>query len=191
MLVGHAIGQGDPDAARREAGAALACGVGFLGLTAILLTTMPNLLRQCVHRGRWRALAVASALIPIAGVFQVFDGVQACFERRAARSAGDTRVPAALNFAGYAIDFQWVDGAFSLGGGPRGDLVGARDLGLVVVAVALGWRVHERMGREPCASISTPARIAASGHRRFLVGDHRRSEPAPRGWCWILHASER
>src|SRR6185436_20869925 len=32
VLVGHAIGRGDPDGARREAAAALVCGVGFMTL---------------------------------------------------------------------------------------------------------------------------------------------------------------
>lgn len=34
VLVGHAVGRGDPEGARREAGAALVCGVGFMAATA-------------------------------------------------------------------------------------------------------------------------------------------------------------
>ena len=37
-------------------------------------------------------LALAALLIPIAGVFQVFDGLQVVVDRRAART-GDTRAP--------------------------------------------------------------------------------------------------
>ena len=75
VLVGQAVGRGDPDGTRGAARAAFACGVTFMTATAAIFLTLP---------GRWpdstpgisRVIAVAAALIPIAGVFQVFDGTQ-------------------------------------------------------------------------------------------------------------------
>jgi MATE family multidrug resistance protein len=79
-------------------------------------------------------LAVAVAILPLAGAFQLFDGVQAV-AFGVLRGAGDTRVPAIANVVGY-----WIIGlptgwllAFVLGWSARGVWSGLV-LGLAAVA---------------------------------------------------------
>ncbi len=48
-MVGRAIGRGDLPAARRDAVAALACGVGFMALTALLFISIPGAFGRHVH----------------------------------------------------------------------------------------------------------------------------------------------
>ena len=147
VLVGHAIGRGDPEVARREAGAALACGVGFMSLTAIVLISFAPWLAR-LFTADPEILAAATALIPIAGVFQVFDGIQGV-SGGILRGAGDTQVPMWANLAGYAILAiplgVWL--CFTLGMGARGIWWGL-SAGLAAVAALLGWRVHVILGGE-------------------------------------------
>ena len=86
-------------------------------------------------------LAVAVAILPLAGAFQLFDGVQAV-AFGVLRGAGDTRVPAIANVVGY-----WIIGlpagcllAFSLGWSARGVWSGLV-LGLAAVAGLLLARI--------------------------------------------------
>lgn len=146
VLVGHAIGRGDSEAARREAGAAIACGVGFMAVTAILLITTAGPLAR-TFTSEAAVLRIAVVLIPIAGVFQVFDGIQGV-SSGILRGAGDTHVPAILNLTGYTVGLAvgwWL--AFRHDMGPGGIWWGLV-AGLAAVALALGWRVHHRLGGE-------------------------------------------
>jgi MATE family multidrug resistance protein len=147
VLVGHAVGRGEPEVARREAGAALACGVGFMSVTAIVLILFAPWLARLFTTDPG-ILAAATALIPIAGVFQVFDGIQGV-SGGILRGAGDTRVPMWANFAGYAVLALplgvWL--CFTLGLGARGIWWGL-SAGLAAVAALLGWRVHVILGGE-------------------------------------------
>jgi MATE family multidrug resistance protein len=145
VLVGHAVGRGDHEAARREASAALACGVGFMSVTAIILIGLaPQLAR--VFTADPEIIAVAAVLLPVAGVFQVFDGIQGV-SAGILRGAGDTRVPMWSNLAGYALIGlplgAWLCFSQSMGAvGIWWGLVA----GLVAVAALLGWRVHVIIG---------------------------------------------
>ena len=147
VLVGHAVGRGDPEAARREASAALACGIGFMSVTAILLITCAPLLARAFTPDPG-IIAVAATLIPIAGVFQVVDGIQGV-SSGILRGAGDTRVPMLSNLAGYSLVAlplgAWL--CFTLGMGAPGIWWGLC-AGLAAVAVLLGWRVHVILGGE-------------------------------------------
>ena len=147
VLVGHAVGRGDLEAARREASAALACGVGFMSVTALVLIGFAPWLAR-VFTADPGILAVASVLIPIAGVFQVFDGIQGV-SSGILRGAGDTRVPMWANLAGYfAVGLPlgaWL--GLSSGWGAQGIWWGLV-AGLAAVAVLLGWRVHVIVGGE-------------------------------------------
>lgn len=147
VLVGRAIGRGDMDGARREASAALACGVGFMACTAVTLLSIPVLLARAFTNDA-AVIAVAASLIPIAGIFQMFDGVQGV-SSGILRGAGDTRIPMLMNVLAYAVVGlplgAWL--CFGAGYGAAGmwwGLVAA----LVVAASALGWRVHTHLGRE-------------------------------------------
>lgn len=147
VLVGRAIGRGDMDGARREASAALACGVGFMACAAVALVALPVPLARAFTTDA-AVVGVAAALIPIAGIFQMFDGVQGV-SSGILRGAGDTRVPMLMNVLAYAVVGlplgAWL--CFGAGYGAVGmwwGLVAA----LVVAAAALGWRVHTHLGRD-------------------------------------------
>jgi MATE family multidrug resistance protein len=147
VLVGQAVGRGDPPAARRASGAGLAVGVGFMTLTAILFLAAPVLLARAFSDDA-PVIATAALLLPIAGVFQVFDGLQVV-AAGALRGVGDTRVPMILNLVGF-----WFVGlpvsaglGFLLGAGPPGIWWGLA-IGIGVVAVLLAHRVRRRFGRE-------------------------------------------
>jgi len=101
VRVGHAIGAGDDARAHAAIRAAYIAGVGFMTLTGILFLTMPRLLAHA-FTGDLRVVALASALIPIAGVFQVFDGAQAV-GAGVLRGAGDTTAPLVVMLAAYWI----------------------------------------------------------------------------------------
>lgn len=146
VLVGRAIGRGDEEGARREASAALACGMAFMTVSAIVLLTAPRTLAR-LFTGDQAVIDVATTLIPIAGIFQLFDGVQGV-SSGILRGAGDTRVPMLLNVLAYAVVGlplgAWLCFGAQLGApGMWWGLVAA----LVVAACALGWRVHTHLGR--------------------------------------------
>jgi multidrug resistance protein, MATE family len=93
-------------------------------------------------------VAVASALIPIAGVFQVFDGTQVV-AGGVLRGLGDTRAPMIANFLGYwvvAIPLSAYLG-FYLRLGPAG-LWWGLVVGLGLVGTSLLVRVTRRLARQ-------------------------------------------
>ena len=146
VLVGQAVGRGDPGGTRGAARAALACGAAFMAATAVLFLVFPEPLARLYSRDL-EVIAIAAALIPIAGVFQVFDGLQAV-AAGVLRGVGDTRGPMLINLLGY-----WVLGlplsiylGFVAGLGPAG-LWWGLVLGLGVVATSLLVRVRSRLAR--------------------------------------------
>jgi len=147
VLVGNAIGRHDPDGARRHAGAALVCGSAFMILSAITFIAIPAQL-AAIYTTEGRILALAASLIPIAGIFQVFDGLQVV-AGGILRGAGDTRIPMVIN----VLAFWVVMMPFCLFLGFRTSL-GAVGLwwglvaGLGAVAILLLLRIRHRFGRE-------------------------------------------
>jgi multidrug resistance protein, MATE family len=147
VLVGHAIGRGDPDEARRAAAAALLCGTAFMTTTAALFLSGPGLLAR-LYTTDAGVMALAALLIPIAGVFQVFDGLQVV-GAGILRGIGDTRAPLVVSILGF-----WLIGlpisiylGFHTGAGPVG-LWWGLVAGLAAVAAFLLLRIRNRMGRE-------------------------------------------
>ena len=141
VRVGHAVGSGDLPRAKRAARVAFVIGVAFMSVTAILFITMPKTLAS-LYTNEIVLVALAGSLIPIAGVFQVFDGLQAV-GAGVLRGLGDTRVPMAAMLSGY-----WLIGVpVSVVLGFRTDM-GARGMwwgfvaGLASVAAFLLWRVR-------------------------------------------------
>jgi MATE family multidrug resistance protein len=98
-VIGRAIGRGDMDTARRDAVAAIVCGVGFMCISALVFILAPEWLTS-LYTGETATVAVAVALIPLAGWFQVFDGLQAVTSG-VLRGTGDTRVPAVLHMVAF------------------------------------------------------------------------------------------
>lgn len=145
VMVGQAIGRGDPGAARRAAVAALTAGLAASAFTTVLFLTVPELLAGA-YVTEPGVVALAATLIPLAGVFQLFDGVQAV-AGGALRGAADTRAAMLANILGF-----WAVGlpigltlAFRFGMGPRG-LWWGLVAGLAAVAAVLVLRLYLRFG---------------------------------------------
>jgi MATE family multidrug resistance protein len=147
VLVGHAIGAGDESRARRSAVAGIACGTAFMCLSALAFLFFPELFARAYTSDRV-VIALAAALIPIAGVFQVFDGIQAV-AAGVLRGIGDTHAPALINVVGFwliGLPVSWFL-AFRMDGGAIGLWWGIV-VGLAAVAIILLARVRVRLGRK-------------------------------------------
>jgi len=147
VIVGHAVGQGDVAGVRRATRAALVVGAGFMAGMALLLIGAPGLLARA-YTSDPAVLALAVLLLPIAGVFQVFDGLQVV-SIGLLRGLGDTQVPVIANIVGF-----WCIGipvSLWLGFGAGYGAVGlwwGLVVGLVMVATFLIWRVKQRESRD-------------------------------------------
>lgn len=98
-VVGRAIGRGDLSTARRDAVSAIVCGVGFMCVSAVVFIAAPEWLTS-LYTDEAATVTVAIALIPLAGWFQVFDGLQAVTSG-VLRGTGDTRIPAVLHLVAF------------------------------------------------------------------------------------------
>jgi MATE family multidrug resistance protein len=147
VIVGHAVGRGDADGVRRSTVASLFVGAGFMLCTGVLFVAAPQPL-AALYTPDARVLALAVLLLPIAGVFQVFDGLQVV-AIGLLRGLGDTRMPMIVNVIGfYCIGLPislWL--GFGLGYGARG-LWWGLVVGLFIVAVFLILRVRQREKRD-------------------------------------------
>jgi len=144
VFVGHAIGRGDVPTARRASAAALAIAVGYMCCTAATFIGIPRVL-AAIYTPDLAVQALAIVLLPIAGVFQVFDGVQVvCIGLL--RGLGDTRAPLWINiFAFWGIGFPVsLLLGFTAGLGPRG-LWWGLVVGLIGVALLLLVRLRGRL----------------------------------------------
>jgi multidrug resistance protein, MATE family len=147
VIVGHAVGRGDAGGVRRSTVAALGVGAGFMALMAVLLIGAPELLSRA-YTDDAGVLALAALLMPIAGVFQVFDGLQVV-SIGLLRGLGDTRVPMLVNIVGF-----WCIGipvSLGLGFGAGYGAVGlwwGLVAGLAIVATFLIVRVRQHEQRD-------------------------------------------
>jgi MATE family multidrug resistance protein len=141
------VGRGDAEGVRRATAAALIVGVGFMSLTAVMFVSMPGGLAR-LYTSEADVLRLAVLLLPIAGVFQIFDGLQVV-SLGLLRGLGDTRVPMIANVLGFwclGIPMSlWL--GFELNHGAVG-LWWGLVLGLVVVAVFLLLRLKQRESRD-------------------------------------------
>ncbi|MSR36512.1 MAG: MATE family efflux transporter [Gemmatimonadetes bacterium] len=147
VLVGRAVGRSDEAGARRAAGAGLLAGAAFMTGTALLFLTAPGPL-AAQYTNDAEVLAVAVSLLPLAGLFQVFDGLQVV-AAGVLRGVGDTRAPMIVNVVGF-----WICGmpislwlGFRMGAGPVG-LWWGLVAGLAAVAFFLLARIRRRFGGE-------------------------------------------
>ena len=151
VRVGQAAGAGDLDGAARAGWTASALGAGFMTLSAAVFWLRPEWVIR-LYAGREPDPEVASlavALLGIAAVFQLFDGVQAAVAG-ALRGLKDTVVPMGIAAVAYWGVGLSVGGALGLraGLGARG-LWWGLTLGLAVAAVGLSARFALRTRRTP------------------------------------------
>jgi multidrug resistance protein, MATE family len=144
VRVGRAVGEGDRAAARERARTALVCGVGFMLCTATVMLAIPRVI-AAAYTNQPVVASIAASLIPIAGMFQLFDGIQAV-SAGVLRGLGDTRAPFVVNLAGFwlcgfplsvALAFHTPLRALGLWWGLAA--------GLAVVATLLLLRVRSRL----------------------------------------------
>ena len=144
VRVGHAVGEGDRDAARERARTALVCGVGFMLCTAALMLAVPRAI-AAAFTNQPVVASIAASLIPIAGMFQLFDGIQAV-SAGVLRGLGDTRAPFVINLAGFWLCGFPVSVALAFGTPLRAmGLWWGLAAGLAVVAALLVLRVRSRL----------------------------------------------
>jgi MATE family multidrug resistance protein len=136
VRVGHAIGSGEPRRAAAAGWTAILLGLAFMALTALALLIVPRALIGFFTQDD-NVLALASSLLFVAAVFQLFDGLQVV-TTGALRGLGDTRTPMITNLAGH-----WLLGlpvgytlCFAAGLGVIGLWIGL-SVGLIVVGVIL------------------------------------------------------
>lgn len=147
VRVGQAVGRGDPGAARMAVKASVVAGASFMALTAVLFLAIPSPL-TALYTSDPAVAIIAVALIPVAGVFQVFDGLQVV-AAGVLRGIGDTTAPFVANLLAF-----WLIGmpislwlGFRTPAGPVG-LWWGLVAGLAAVAVFLLARLRVRMRRE-------------------------------------------
>jgi MATE family multidrug resistance protein len=156
VLVGQAVGREDPVGSSGAARAALCCGAGFMSCTAIVFLTLPTPLAR-LYTTDLAVVTLAAALIPLAGIFQVFDGLQAV-AGGILRGLGETRAAMLVNLFGYwalGLPVSYALG-FVAGLGPVG-LWWGLVLGLGVVASVLLMRVRIGLRRQQARVIIDPA----------------------------------
>ncbi len=144
VLVGQEVGRDHPHGARRSARAGLVVGASFMLMSGTLFLAAPRWLAS-LYTSSDAVLVMAAALLPLAGIFQVFDGIQVV-AGGVLRGLGDTRWPMLINLIGF-----WAVGipmgillGFQAGMGARG-LWWGLVFGLAAVAVILLIRVRRRM----------------------------------------------
>ena len=81
VLVGQAVGSGDTEGARRSAGAGLLVAGTMMAMNGAVFLAIPGLLAR-LYTPDLEVVALAATLIPVAGIFQIFDGLQAVLLER-------------------------------------------------------------------------------------------------------------
>jgi MATE family multidrug resistance protein len=141
VSVGHAVGAGDGGRARRDGWLALAMGVGFMLLSAMVYLLFPGPLIALYTRDAG-VMALGRRLLWIVAAFEIFDGMQTV-STGALRGLGETRAPMLANLVGYyALGLPLgLTLCFALGWGVYGLWTGLT-LALIVIALALlaRWR---------------------------------------------------
>jgi len=147
VRVGRGVGQADPERVRTTARASLGIGLGFMLFSGLLFVSVPGFLsKQFTNEADVTALA--ATLLPIAGAFQLFDGLQVVASG-ILRGMADTFVPMllCLIFFAFGIVMSWLLG-HHLGLGPTG-LWWGLVIGLGTVGIVLLVRVRLLLARVP------------------------------------------
>lgn len=145
--VGNRIGAGQPWGA--AAALAIGLGVALMSCFALIFRFLPEL-PLSLFEPPADVLALAMLALPIAGLFQLFDGTQGV-SFGVLRGAGDMRLPALINVVGYycfGLPLGWLL-AFRFGLGLPGIWYGLiAALALVATLLLLRIRhIHRQGGR--------------------------------------------
>jgi MATE family multidrug resistance protein len=138
VRVGYWVGAREPARAAASGWTAILIGTAFMVASGLLFVAMPGQLIGLFTPDAG-VVRVGTALLLLAALFQLFDGVQGVITGTL-RGLGDTRTPMLANLGAH-----WLLGlpisytlCFLLGWGVYGLWVGLT-LGLIVVAVILVW----------------------------------------------------
>ena len=152
VRVGRFYGAGDRDGVTRAGWTAFVMGVGFMGLTALVMLFAPRTLiggfLDLSQPGNAPVVELAVTFLAFAALFQVVDGMQAVASGML-RGLHDTRVPMIMAAIGY-----WGIGlplgaalAFPLGLGGAGIWIGlATGLAVVAALMTARWLMRDRLG---------------------------------------------
>jgi MATE family multidrug resistance protein len=164
-LVGSELGAGRRREAQRIAWLALWFGGAVMVVCALLLVALRQVIPR-LYTDEIEVVMLAASIFPIAGAFQVFDGVQVV-GGAILRGMGDTRPVAAFNLVAYYVLAMPL--AIWLVYGRDGGLVElwwSLVLGLAVVAGSLvawvHWRGPARRGSTEDRRAATTESVAAS-----------------------------
>ena len=149
VMVGQAVGRGDPLGARRSGLLGIGLGLAVTAATGLLFWLAPRVVIGLFFDARApenaELVAVATAFLAFAAAFQLFDGLQVC-AAGALTGLKDTRVPMLIALVAY-----WLVGvpaavlfAFPLGLEGRGLWLGLV-VGLAAAALPLLLRFVHRM----------------------------------------------
>jgi MATE family multidrug resistance protein len=151
VRVGQAVGRRDAVATRRAGFAALALGVGFMGIMTLIVAAtrhaIPFVFLGAEAPQSGETVALAATLLVLGASFFLTDGAQTVIGG-ALRGLNDTRVPllfSAISF--WAVGFVsslWL--GFSAGLGAIGVWIGL-SLGTAVYAGLMLWRFHSLTAR--------------------------------------------
>lgn len=141
VRVGHRVGARDAIGARWAGLVAIALGAGFELLFALVSLLAPErVVSLYLSPADGDAFRIAVALLGVAALFQVADGVQ-CVAAGALRGLGDTRAPFALAAIGYwGIGFPAAWGLTQIAGAGATGAWWGLAAGLCIVAVLLTRR---------------------------------------------------
>jgi MATE family multidrug resistance protein len=145
VRVGHAVGANDPERAAASGWTAIGLGVLFTSASALTFLVLPRQLIGLFSRDV-AVLDLGTALLYLAALFQLFDGVQGV-TTGTLRGLGDTRTPMIVNLwahwlvglpLGASLCFVW-------GWGVRGLWLGL-SVGLIVTGAILlrAWMMKIR-----------------------------------------------
>jgi MATE family multidrug resistance protein len=146
VRVGHAVGRQDPAGARMAGWTALGLGVTFMAMAAAAFVLVPGPLFRAFTSSE-AVIALGGRLLLVAGMFQMFDGMQAV-ATGVLRGLGDTRTPMISNLMGHwflGLPLGYVL-TFVMGWGVVGLWLGL-SAGLVSVGFVLLATWHRRVTR--------------------------------------------
>lgn len=99
VAVGHALGRGEPAAARRCGFIAIAMACAFMSCSAAAFILFPGPILR-IYTNDPGVLTLGTGLLALAALFQLFDGIQTV-ATGALRGLGNTREPMLVNLGGY------------------------------------------------------------------------------------------